>query len=337
MSFVKGEKLIAITGGCGFIGANLARHLANRGYAVTVIDSLVPVYNSSLAILRKKMLESHPNIRIIHGDLNSISHNDLRKILSDCSNIFHFAAFPGVKQSLLYPDAYLKNNVNAFSKVISVSMDLEIDRFFMASSSSVYGENYKIRAISESEANGSNLKSFYAETKWSNELMAKDFAQRSNFPIIALRFFTVFGPWGRPDMSYWQFAKSLEFKKPITLFGIDGGLRNFTYIEDTISILEKLMTVNFKSSFHALNIAVGAPITAKDLALMIASEMNVINPKFEITDKKHFDVSFTWADLTSLEKLIGTIPHSSLRQGVKDFVAWYLSQDSKIRFDLDKI
>jgi UDP-glucuronate 4-epimerase len=332
---IKDKSLIAITGGCGFIGANLANYLANQGYRVIVIDSMAPVYNSALVLLRKKMLQSNARIKIIESNLNKISHSDLKNILSGCSNIFHLAAFPGVQQSSIHPEIYLQNNVNSFSKILSVSMDLRVDRLFFASSSSVYGENSSMEAVRESKADGSNLKSFYAQTKWSNELMAKDFVLKSDFPIIGLRFFTVFGPWGRPDMSYWRFAQNLELRKSISLFGIEGGIRNFTYIRDVEKILEKLLNVDYSPSFHPINIASGIPVTAKNLALMIAKEMKVDNPIFENFEKKSFDVSFTWADLSILESFIGSVPQPDLLLGVRSFVNWYSIQDPNIRLRLE--
>ena len=327
--------LIAITGGCGFIGANLANHLANQGFKIVVIDSMEPVYNPSLVLVRKQMLQLNSNVNVIQMDLNKALPSDLRKILLGCSSIFHFAAFPGVHQSALYPETYLQNNVNSFSRILSIAMDLEIERFFFASSSSVYGETPEMQPIAEDTANGSNLKSFYAQTKWSNELMARDFVQKLGFPIIALRFFTVFGPWGRPDMSYWRFAQNLELNKPISLFGADGGIRNFTYINDVVNILEKLLTVKFDPSFHAINIASGDPVTAKFLALLIAKEMHIDSPIFENFEKKPFDVSFTWADLSILKNIIGSTPEPHLGLGIRSFVQWYLSQNSKIRHGLD--
>lgn len=327
-------KKVLITGGAGFIGSHLAFRLAHAGAKLSVVDSLNPIYDSKMAELRRENLLSNSNIEFIHKDLAKVSSNELLEIFSDKDIIFHLAAMPGVGMSITNPDRYKTNNIDVFDKIIKIATHIQPQLFFFASSSSVYGENFKDRGLKEEEAYGDNLKSYYAYSKWQNERAAISISTLVSYPIIALRFFTVFGPWGRPDMAYWKFAQKIERGQEIEIFGSEGGKRNFTFIDDVIQVLLKLIDHQDFEGYNVLNIATSDPKSPLELAKAIAS--NVINSslKTRFVPRPDYDVATTWADQTKLEKLIGPLESTKFDVAVKSFVDWYLDQSQEIRLNL---
>ena len=331
--FNSSDKKILITGGAGFIGSNLAFRLANTGAKIFVIDSMSPIYDSKMAELRRQNLLLNSNIEFIQQDLSKVSSNGLYEIFSDKDIIFHLAAMPGVSQSIANPDKYKINNIDLFNRIMQIATKIRPELFFFASSSSVYGENSKERGLKEEEAHGNNLKSYYAYSKWQNEIAANTVSKLIPYPMIALRFFTVFGPWGRPDMAYWKFAQKIEQSQVIDLFGNEGGKRNFTFIDDVIRILLKLMKHEGFKGYNVLNIATSDPKSPFELAKAIASNMPKSELKTRFIPRPNYDVATTWADQTKLEKLIGPLESTNFDKAVKSFVDWYSDQTREIRLN----
>lgn len=328
------NKKILITGGAGFIGSNLAFRLANSGAKVYVIDSMRPIYDSKMAELRRQNLLLSPGIEFTQQDLSKVSSNVLYEIFSDKDFIFHFAAMPGVRQSLANPVKYKVNNIDLFDRIMQIATRIRPELFFFASSSSVYGENSKNRGLKEEEAIGINLKSYYAFSKWQNEITANAVSELIPYPMIALRFFTVFGPWGRPDMAYWKFAQKIEQGQVIDLFGNESGKRNFTFIDDVTQILLKLIKHQGFQGYNVLNIAASDPKSPFELAKAIASNLPQSTLKTRFVPRPEYDVATTWADQTKLYKLIGPVESTNFDLAVKSFVDWYLGQTKVIRLNL---
>ena len=325
------NKTIVVTGAGGFIGFHLAKTLALAGHSVIAIDSLKPAYGGNLSELRWAELKNFNNIYQHKLDLAEVDITELRSIFEDSAIIFHLAAFPGVRQSQTNREAYAQNNIYVFKKILEASSGLKLEKFFFASSSSIYGNGVSGKSSSELDAGGDNLKSFYAETKWQNELDAEILRNESNFPMTALRFFTVFGPFGRPDMAYWSFSQKIESGQNIDLYGTDGGSRNFTYIDDVSQILLKLVDLKLEKSVHSLNIASGDPISAKLFAEKLKCAMNNSSVNFNYIDRPSADVEQTWADTSKLEGLLGNIPHTDIDEGIRNFIEWFRGQSVDIR------
>ena len=322
---------IAVTGAGGFIGFHLVKKLIQQGHNVIAIDSLEPAYGGKLSELRWQELSELNNVLQAHVDLVKIPRPELLEILKNTKTIYHLAAFPGVRQSETKKDEYYLNNVIATRNIFEVSKKLDLNKFFFASSSSIYGDINPSAPASEKYATGTNLKSFYAKTKWENELDAISFAHSLPFPFIATRFFTVYGPYGRPDMAYWSFAQKIESGKKIDLYGSDGGYRNYTFIDDVVEILMKLLDADFIESFNPVNIASGEPKTAKQLAEILSIEMGKPVNEFNCIPRPKVDVEKTWADTTFLSSLIGELPYTSFNDGLGKFATWYLKQGIDIR------
>jgi UDP-glucuronate 4-epimerase len=325
------NKTIAVTGAGGFIGFHLVNKLIQQGHNVIAIDSLEPAYGGKLSELRWQELSKLNNIFQKHVNLVKIPEMELLEFLKNSKTIYHLAAFPGVRQSETKKDEYYLNNVIATRNILKVAKKLDLNHFFLASSSSIYGDiNPSIPAL-EKNATGTNLKSFYAKTKWENELDATSFAQNSAFPLIVARFFTVYGPYGRPDMAYWSFAQKIESGKRIDLYGSDGGSRNYTFIDDAVEMLIKLLDANFVESINPVNIASGEPKTAKQLAETLTIKMEKPICEFNYIPRPEVDVEKTWADTTFLSSLIGELPYTSFSDGLGKFASWYLQQRTDLR------
>jgi UDP-glucuronate 4-epimerase len=245
--------------------------------------------------------------------------------MGDADVVIHLAAWPGVRTSALYPHAYAENNISVFNKIIESVRILRTSRFLYASSSSVYGNLGVSQPVKEIQADGKELLSFYSATKWINERVAAQYKLNQDVDSTALRFFTVYGPYGRPDMAYWDFTRKLLANETINLHGEKGGKRCFTYIDDALEILLRLINLDCKlHQVPAINISNGQPHTAFELMDNLAIALDVRDPKFLEVQRPKDDVIGTWADTTKLEELVGATPRTSLSQGTENFVKWYM-------------
>ena len=315
---------IGITGAAGFIGMHLVESLLASGNEVVGIDSLNPAYGGDWSRLRSAYLKNNYDFNINVLDIAECEQSDLTHLLNGCQVIVHLAAWPGVRQGQLLPDLYVKNNVLVFSKILSVARIIKPVHFMYASSSSVYGDLAQKGPVRESEATGLNLKSYYAATKWMNETEARASQELVEFPMTALRLFTVYGPWGRPDMAYWNFLERIKNEQEILLYGQSGGSRNFTYITDCIDILIKLIEAPLVSTHRAINIACGEPNETLTFLNTIAGCAKS-QAKIQVVQRPDVDVEKTWADLNKLDGLIELPTQTKLLEGVAKFVSWYES------------
>jgi len=315
---------VLVTGAAGFIGFHLIDYLNSiSGYEVIGIDNFNGSSGAELPLKRAKYLEKKWDTRIINLDLSE-SIAKLPQNLIECIDVVvHLAAWPGVSGGQIMPIKYYKNNVTAFGNILDLVNTISPKKFFFASSSSVYGDSNVQGGSKEFTANGKNLKSFYASTKWANEIMAESFSKIHELSTIALRFFTVFGSFGRPDMAYWKFTEKLIRNEQIVFWGKNGGTRNFTHVSDATKIIEKLIQTNL-AGYNSLNIAAGQPVSTKEFCDSLARSLKINKYSQIEVARPWFDVESTWANTELLNSKIGPVEAKSLDIGTKDFTDWYL-------------
>jgi len=315
---------IGITGAAGFIGMHLTESLLLTGHEIVGIDSLNSAYGGGWSQMRTVNLKNKFNFDINVIDISECQQSDLVQVFDGCEVIVHLAAWPGVRQGQLLPTLYAKNNVLAFSKMLDIVRTIKPKHFMYASSSSVYGDLAQNGPVHESDATGLNLKSYYAATKWMNETEARATQELVEFPMTALRFFTVYGPWGRPDMAYWNFLENIKKDQEISLYGETGGSRNFTYITDCVNILTKLIAVPLTCEHREINIACGEPNETINFLSTVA-DCAKSSAMIKVVPRPKVDVEKTWADLKKISELIELPTQTLMSEGVAKFVSWYES------------
>ena len=316
---------ILITGCAGFIGYHLARKLINKNNHVIGIDNLNNYYDRNLKINRIKNLKSldKKNFKFLKLDIK-----DSKKLFKKLKNfkfdaVVNLAAQAGVRYSLKNPKTYLDNNINGFFNILNFSKEKKVKNLIFASTSSVYG-NAKKFPLKESYDTSSPIQ-MYAATKKTNELMAHAYSHLYKMKIIGLRFFTVYGPWGRPDMALSIFTKSIIEKKVIKLFNYGNHTRDFTYIDDIVSGIVKLIYKknNSKSKFKIFNLGNNKPITLKKYILLIEKNLK-IKAKKKYLPLQAGDVEKTHSNTNLLKKEINFIPKTKPEKGIFNFIKWYL-------------
>jgi len=327
---------ILITGAAGFIGFHLSRKLCKLGFNVVGIDNLNEYYDSSLKIARLDELKEYSNFKFIRLDITN--HKNLLKLFNDSNfeNIIHLAAQAGVRYSIENPLAYIDSNIVGFINILEACRKFPIKHLVFASSSSVYGANVK-QPFSESD-NVDHPVSLYAATKKSNELMAHTYSNLYNIPTTGLRFFTVYGPWGRPDMAYYSFTKNIFENKPIKVFNNGNLERDFTYIDEIIEGIINLIGLpplpnkNWErkkpdpatsfAPYRIINIGNNKPVKLMEF---ISTLEDLIGKKAikKFVPMQPGDVYSTYADIVRLNKLTGYSPKTNIQTGLSKFVRWY--------------
>ena len=317
---------VVITGAAGFIGAHLASRISSYGAEVICIDRLSNYYSPKFKLERFKCL--NPKLQLKFWDISNIS-NDFIK-LKNIDAIVHLAAQPGIRVNSKNFHNYLNDNLSAFNSILVMSRQLDVDKLIYASSSSVY-EKSEIFPYSESEEleapNG-----LYAYTKWLSEQLAERSSQYTNTQILGLRFFTVYGPWGRPDMAFFRLVDAAMRGKVFTVNGSLEVARDFTYIDDVVEILSKLIFMN-RLAPPILNIGKGKPIKLSQWVNLIESESgNKI--RLNYAEQNKLDKPLTIANPELLNKtLIENILWTSHAVGLRKSLEWYRNQEKSI-FDL---
>ena len=330
-----------ITGSAGFIGYHLTIKLLRNGINVVGIDNLNDYYDVNL---KEQRLNQISNIAkelsaswiFIQTELEK--KESIEKLFedNDIDIVFHLAAQAGVRYSLVNPSAYINSNIVGFNNVIETSVKNKISNFIYASSSSVYGGNQKV-PFSEKDSVDHPV-SLYAATKRSNELIAHSYSHIYGMPCTGIRFFTVYGPWGRPDMAPMIFTKSILENKPLKIFNNGQMTRDFTYIDDVTEILKRLINKPAKpceiESFNLnpskswaphriYNVGNNNPIPLLDFIKELEDELNKSAIK-EFQDMQLGDVKSTYADIEAINALVDYKPSTNLKEGLKKFVKWYL-------------
>ncbi len=329
---------ILITGVSGFIGFNLAKALILQNKSVIGIDNMNSYYDPSLKKARLDQLRkcsNNENFKFYKTDLIHKSQlNDIFKATKP-KVVINLAAQAGVRYSLENPNEYINSNVLGFMNILEASKDIKVENLIYASSSSVYGGN-KVLPFSENH-NVDHPVSIYAATKKANELMAHTYSHLFNIPTIGLRFFTVYGPWGRPDMALFLFTKAIIEGKPIQVFNNGNMSRDFTYIDDIVKSIIKLIykpacsvgnsSLNKDPStswapYRIFNIGNSKPTSLMKYIEAIENELS-IKAICNFMDLQPGDVQNTFADTSLLKDWIDYRPTTKVEDGIKSFVKWY--------------
>jgi UDP-glucuronate 4-epimerase len=311
-----------ITGAAGFVGSSLAARISKSGHIVLGIDNLSPYYSPKLKNLRVSNLLAPLGIDVRNIDLSELESFQLivREFKPDV--IIHLAAQPGVRTPLGKSYEYIQNNVVAFSNVLQTAIEEEIPEFLYASSSSVYGNSESIPY--REDDNSIRPISIYGATKLSNEILTPAFINRSKTRARGMRFFTVYGPWGRPDMAYFRIIDSILNGTEFTKFGGGEVKRDFTYIDDITEAIERLAIelAGHPSGYSDIvNIGGGKPYSLNDLINVISNELDSL-PNLTETKRNPNDTSYTNADTSLLRNLTGTTPRIDLVTGVSNTISW---------------
>tara|TARA_B100000795_G_C22733930_1_gene412539 strand:- start:118 stop:1092 length:975 start_codon:yes stop_codon:yes gene_type:complete len=314
---------ILITGAAGFIGSKLCSELLkNNKNKVYAVDNLNPYYSIKLKKLRIKELNKNKNFKFLKIDLKN--NSEFKKInqIDKIDIVYHFAAQAGVRYTLSDPKKYFDDNIKVFFNLLNFIKNKKIKKLFFASSSSVYGDQ-KSYPINEK----ANLyeKNFYGFSKKINEYTAKVFSKIYGVQIIGLRFFTVFGEWGRPDMLIFKYLKANFTNKKFFLNENGRHLRDFTYIEDVIKILIKIKNTKFTDKFLVLNICSNKPIKI----ISVINRMNKIDKKFKYTaqsskELKKIEVNITHGDNTKIKKILKSFKFTKFEVALSKTINWYV-------------
>ena len=322
---------ILITGVAGFIGFHVAQELLKlNSIKLYGLDNLNNYYDQNLKKLRLKILKKKKNFLFKKIDITEKKKIDNFVKKNKIKIIVHLAAQAGVRYSLSNPESYFDSNLKGFFNLLEVSKKNKVKKFIFASSSSVYGQN-ALKPLKENFDTNRPIQ-FYAATKKSNEIMAYAYSKLYSIQTIGLRFFTVYGPYGRPDMSYYKFAKNIINKKNIEIYNYGKHSRDFTYIEDVRSIFNKIFKlINQKkfstlfeknSNFNIFNISSGKNIKLNYMIEEIEKNLNLKSKKKYLNIQKG-DVKDTLSSNQKIKKILKIKKFTSFKKGISQFVTWF--------------
>ncbi len=313
-------KRILVTGAAGFIGMHLCRELLSRGCEVVGVDNVNDYYSTSLKEARISELSGKDGFRFERLDI--CDKPRLEKLFAELGFdvVCNLAAQAGVRYSIKNPDAYVQSNVVGFLNVLECCRNYGPSKLLYASSSSVYGGNKKV-PFSEEDRVDCPV-SLYAATKKTDELMAHVYSHLFGIQTIGLRFFTVYGPWGRPDMALWLFTEAILAGRPIKVFNYGDMKRDFTYIDDIISGVAACIFSDRLGKCEVLNIGNNKPEPLMKLISVLGNVLGV-EPVMEMLPMQPGDVPVTAADISKISRLAGFKPVTSIEDGIPSFVAWY--------------
>ncbi|MDO9199470.1 NAD-dependent epimerase [Rhodoferax sp.] len=327
---------ILITGAAGFIGMTTALRLLARGDEVVGLDNLNDYYDVTLKENRLKRLTPHANFRFVKMDVADREGMAQLFTAEKFDRVIHLAAQAGVRYSLQNPHAYIDSNVVGFTNILEGCRHAQVQHLVYASSSSVYGGNTKM-PFSEHDSVDHPV-SLYAATKKANELMAHTYSHLYRLPTTGLRFFTVYGPWGRPDMALFLFTKAILDGRPIDVFNYGQMQRDFTFVDDivegVIRVLDRVAVSNpsydavladpatSNAPYRVFNIGNNNPVPLLDFIACIEDALGKKAEK-NLLPLQDGDVPATYANTDALNEWVGFVPGTSIEQGIGRFVAWY--------------
>lgn len=322
------EMSVLVTGAAGFIGFHCAMRLLALGKSVVGIDNLNSYYDPLLKIARLEELKKYPQFAFVNADVSDGAA--MREVFSahEFTEVIHLAAQAGVRYSLDNPFAYTESNISGLLVILECCRWKRVRHLVYASSSSVYGANTK-QPFSVSDRTDSPV-SLYAATKKANELMCHTYSHLFGIPCTGLRFFTVYGPWGRPDMAYYKFSSAMMDGRPIDVYNHGRMLRDFTFISDIVDgVLE--VTKRPPGRCHGpvrhniYNLGNNRPEPLMKLIRLLEQHLGV-EAKLNYLPMQQGDVEATYADIDSAKSDFGFAPKTSLANGIKSFCEWYLGR-----------
>ncbi|MEJ5977764.1 SDR family NAD(P)-dependent oxidoreductase [Novosphingobium sp. PS1R-30] len=330
-------RTVLVTGTAGFIGFHLARHLLAEGFRVVGVDAITDYYDVGIKHRRHALLRESNAFSAEEFDI--LDHERLMTFARQAKPdaIVHLAAQAGVRYSLEHPRTYIDTNITGTFNVMEVARELGVQHLLMASTSSVYGANEDM-PFSETQKCDTPL-TIYAATKKANEEMGHSYAHLWNLPVTMFRFFTVYGPWGRPDMALFKFTKGILEGTPIDIYNHGQMWRDFTYVEDLVRGIRLLIdavperpasrdavpagdSLSPVAPFRVVNIGNSDKVRLEDFIDAIEQELGKKAIR-NYMDMQPGDVPATWADASLLQTLTGYSPKTDVREGVSRFVAWY--------------
>lgn len=314
---------IFITGAAGFIGSYVAHALLDDGHEVIGLDNFNDYYDVSLKEIRHGALEKREGYSGIRGDL--ADYDLLTSIFKQhkIQRVCHLAAQAGVRYSIENPFAYEQSNLAGHLNILECCRHFDVERLVYASSSSVYGGNKKV-PFSEDDPVDHPI-SLYAATKKANELMAHSYTHLYGFETVGLRFFTVYGPAGRPDMAYWLFTEAMLKGEEIKVFNNGDMLRDFTYIDDIVQGVKASLFVDGLDPYEIFNLGNNQPEQLMDMIQYLGVGLGIA-PKMKMLPMQPGDVYTTYADISKAQEKLEYEPTTSLKDGLERFIVWYKSK-----------
>jgi UDP-glucuronate 4-epimerase len=325
-----------VTGAAGFIGMAVARRLLALGRPVVGVDNFTPYYDVALKEARLRVLEEQPQFRFERLDLADAASVQRLFEAHRPVRVIHLAAQPGVRYSLENPRAYVDSNLVAFANLLEACRHGKVEHLTYASSSSVYGLNQKMPFSVHD--NVDHPVSLYAATKKANELMAHAYSHLFGLPTTALRFFTVYGPWGRPDMAVYAFTHAIAEGRPIRVYNHGRSLRDFTYVDDVVEGVVRASDLpatpdpawsgaapdpgSSRAPYRVYNIGNHTPVAVNELIGLIERELGK-KAETVMLGPEPGDMAATYADVEDLSRDVGFSPATPLEEGIRRFVAWY--------------
>ena len=325
------KKNILITGSCGFIGFHLCKKLLESNFKIFGIDNMEGHYEYSLKYNRLKLLKEYNNFEFYNFNIEKITEIEQIFINNKIDIVINLAGRPGVRLSNKYKKEYIETNILGFFNILELSSKYKIKHLIFPSSSSIYGDSVDIPY--KEETNTDYPISIYAATKKCDEVLAYTYSKLNNLNITILRLFTVYGPYGRPDMGYYKFVKMIMNNEKIELYNNGDIKRDFTYIDDVVEAFYRIIMSKPLEKYNVYNIGNEHPVLIKDVIITLSKEMkteNLISDDYNIYDylENHEeilegDVYETYSDTSKFYKDFNYKPKTNIEKGLKSFIKWY--------------
>ena len=328
---------VLVTGAAGFIGYHVSNTLLKSGYEVVGLDNLSDYYDVELKKARLSLLSDQDSFKFLKQDVSEEAKMDKLFRDEEFDAVVHLAAQAGVRHSLNHPFVYIDSNLKGFTAILEGCRHTEVDHLVFASSSSVYGANTR-QPFSEKHSVDHPV-SLYGATKKANEVMAHSYARLFGVSVTGLRFFTVYGPWGRPDMALFRFAEGILQGRPIDVYNHGDMWRDFTYVDDVVEGIVRVLEKPAKPArtwssedpdparssapFRVYNVGCGQPVRLTDFIDAIEDVLGMESQR-NLLPMQPGDVKSTFADTSGLEEAVGYRPQVSVEEGVRETLNWYL-------------
>tara|TARA_E500000178_G_scaffold356655_1_gene436690 strand:- start:3701 stop:4696 length:996 start_codon:yes stop_codon:yes gene_type:complete len=313
---------VLVTGCCGFIGSYVTLNLLKNDYQVIGVDIMNDYYDINIKEINKNILSEYENFYFYKEDV--IDSDIIERVKPD--KVCHLASMAGVRYSIENPILYVKNNIEAFVNLLDQSVKNNVKNFVYASSSSVYGLNEKVPFCESDDVNSCN--SPYAASKRSMEIFANTYNQLYSLPLIGLRFFTVYGPRGRPDMAPYKFLDSILNDKKFKKYGDGNSLRDYTYIDDIVDGIISALDNKNNLCCEIFNLGNSKPVSLNSF-IECCEEVTGKKAKYDIIENQLGDVPLTYADIEKSRELLNYCPKVSLREGLDRTCKWMISEGNK--------